>query len=102
MGFLGDVAGFAADLDDGVGDGVRDLFHDLFTDGTSQDMVRQLALLADQVEQLGRRLVADAATMNWQGEAADSFREHSAQLSQQFAAVSDELREAADLAGKLI
>jgi uncharacterized protein YukE len=40
--------------------------------------------------------------MSWQGEAAESFRQHTAQLSQQFAAISAELRDAAGLAGELV
>jgi hypothetical protein len=98
MGLLGDVGDMFAGLDDGV----QGLFHDLFSDGPAEDMAGQLMLLAEQVERLGRQLLADAEAMSWQGEAAGSFREHTASLSQQFAAISDELRDAAGLAGKLI
>ena len=102
MGILSDVGGYLTGLAEGTADGVHHLFDDLFSDGTGHEMAGQLAQLAEQVEQLGRQLAADAAAMSWQGEAAESFRQHTAQLSQQFAAISSELRDAAGLAGSLV
>jgi uncharacterized protein YukE len=103
MGFLSDVGGFLADLGDGVGDGAEDLFKDLVSHvGAPDEMAAQLVRLAEQVEQFGRQLAQDAAKMSWQGDAADSFRQHTAHLTEQFGAVSLQLRDAAGLADKLV
>lgn len=101
MGFLSDVGDFFADMGDDVGGSVAGLFDDLFRSGAPDEMAGQLMRLAQQVDQLGAQLAGDAAEMNWQGYAADSFRQHTAHLSEQFRAISTELRDAADLAANL-
>ena len=103
MSFLSDVGDFFAGVGEGVGGGAEDLFKDLISHaGAPDEMAGQLARLADQVEQFGKQLAQDAAKMNWQGSAADSFRLHTAHLTQQFSAVSLQLRDAAGLADKLV
>jgi len=93
------VAGFLT----GVGDGVEGLFKDLFDHvGGPAELAAQLKQMAQQLEQLGQQLVGDAAKATWQGEAADAFRQHTAQLSQQVSQISTELGDAAGLAAALI
>ena len=70
--------------------------------GTPTELAEQLKQMAAQLELLGRQLTQDAAKVTWQGQAADSFRQHTAQLSQQFAQVSSELGDAAGLAATLV
>ena len=103
-GDVGDAAVHGVtDFLTGVGDGVEGLFKDLFDHvGGPAELAAQLKQMAQQLEQLGQQLAGDAAKVTWQGEAADSFRQHTAQLSQQISQISTELGDAAGLAGTLI
>lgn len=103
MSFLSDVGDFFAGVGEGVGGGAEDLFKDLISHvGAPDEMAGQLVELAEQIERFGSQLAQDAAKMSWQGSAADSFRQHTAHLTQQFSAVSLQLRNAAGLADKLV
>ena len=93
------VAGFLTS----VGDGVEDLFRGLFDHvGTPAEMAAQLKQMAQTLEQLCVQMTADAASVSWQGEAADAFRQHTSNLSQQFSQISKDLSDAAGLAAGLI
>jgi len=86
-----------------VGDGVAGLFKDLFDHlGSPAEIAAQLKQMAQALDQLCVQMTADAASVSWQGEAGDAFRQHTSNLSQQFSQISKDLSDAADLAAGLI
>jgi hypothetical protein len=107
MGFLDDVGGF---IDD-VGSAAGDLTQDVFGSGGSpaaaggngylfQDLIARLEQMAEGVARC-EAVVAGAAAMSWQGEAADAFRQQTQALTEQFAEISSDLNRAAGYAGTL-
>lgn len=107
MGFLDDVGGF---IDD-VGSTAGDLTRDIFGSGGSpapandngfffQDLSTRLEQMAASVAQC-ETLVAGAAAMTWQGEAADAFRQETGALKKQFAEIASDLSRATGYARTL-
>lgn len=107
MGFLDDVGGF---IDD-VGSAAGDLTQDVFGSGGSpapandngfffQDLITRLEQTAASVAQC-QALVAGAAAMSWQGEAAEAFRQETGALTKQFAEISGDLNRAVGYARTL-
>lgn len=86
MGLIGDVEQGAGDVArvgqdavrvgvDAVGDaaGMLDSLRSLLTDSGLGDVVKELAQLAEQADQIRRRLASAAGSAHWSGAAADGF-----------------------------
>jgi uncharacterized protein YukE len=70
-------------------------------DSGGSSIADELQTMASQLESLGRQLTQDATGASWQGEAADAFRSHTTNLSQQFSQIADDLNQAASIAATL-
>ena len=85
-----------------VSTGVSKWLSGLFGGGSGgSSIASELQAMASQVESLGQQLVQDATGATWQGEAADAFRSHTTNLSQQFSQIADDLNQAAGIASTL-
>lgn len=99
IGAVKDVGSFLS----GLGSDVSGFFSSLFgAIGEPEQIAEQLRAMAKQVDELGQKLQQDATQASWQGEAANAFRSHTAQLSSQFSQISSDLNHAADLAAMMI
>ena len=85
-----------------VSTGVSKWLSGLFGGGSGgSSIASELQAMATQLESLGRQLVQDASGATWQGEAAEAFRSHTTNLSQQVSQIAGDLNQAATIAANL-
>lgn len=96
MGLIGDIERVAGDVahvgadvvevgHDVAGEvgGILDSLHAFLADAGLGDVVRELAQLAEQADQIRRQLASAAGSAHWSGAAADGFDRRAQQRQQQ-------------------